>query len=130
MQSTVLHLLASILDTAKGHADALRVAADHLAYLHEELEDMRAPAYDIPTAIQILQTGRLCYAWRSAQYYPALHCRCEPSCSHSTCSSACSNAQAYILSLITGTAGSALSLVTGLAGSALSVHAPQQRCQL
>ena len=56
-QSKVLREAGRIMDITKAHADAMRVAADHLAYLHNELEDMRAPAYDVATALEVLQTG-------------------------------------------------------------------------
>lgn len=59
MQAKVVGEAGKILDIAKGHADAMRVAADHIAYLHNELEDTRAPAYDVATALEILQTGQL-----------------------------------------------------------------------
>jgi hypothetical protein len=48
-----------ILDVAARQANACRDAADQLAYLHGELEDTRVPAYDVPTALEVLQTGML-----------------------------------------------------------------------
>ena len=46
-----------LLDVAARQAGACREAADQLAFLHAELEDARAPAYDVHTALHVLQTG-------------------------------------------------------------------------
>ncbi|KAK9792764.1 hypothetical protein WJX73_010263 [Symbiochloris irregularis] len=56
-RAKVLREAGRVLDITHGHAEAMRMAADHLAFLHNELEDTRAPAYDVPTALEILQTG-------------------------------------------------------------------------
>ncbi len=46
-----------VLDVAARHAGAMREAADQLAFLHGELEALRAPAWDVPTAADVLLTG-------------------------------------------------------------------------
>lgn len=46
-----------VSDVAKGHADACRQAADSLHELQAELSALRAPIYDVPTALDILETG-------------------------------------------------------------------------
>ena len=46
-----------VLGAAKRQADAMRGAADHLAYLHAELQGSAAPIYDVPTAFEVQQTG-------------------------------------------------------------------------
>ena len=46
-----------MLGAAKRQADAMRSAADHLAFLHAELQGSAAPLYDVPTAFEVLQTG-------------------------------------------------------------------------
>eukprot|EP00884_Botryococcus_braunii_P008502 jgi/Botrbrau1/17653/Bobra.0166s0081.1 len=46
-----------VLDVASGHAAACRDSADQLAYLHGEAELLRAPAYDVHTAQDVLQSG-------------------------------------------------------------------------
>ncbi|KAK9826373.1 hypothetical protein WJX81_004551 [Elliptochloris bilobata] len=46
-----------VLDVAARHAGACREAADQLAFLHGELEALRAPAWDVPTAADVLLTG-------------------------------------------------------------------------
>jgi hypothetical protein len=46
-----------LLDVAARHADALRDAADQLAYVRGELGDGAAPPYDVPTALHVLQRG-------------------------------------------------------------------------
>ena len=67
--------MGRILDVAARQANACRDAADQLAYLHGELEDTRVPAYDVPTALEVLQTGTLpapqpsCYR-RAALFTP------------------------------------------------------------
>lgn len=48
-----------VLDVAARHAGACREAADQLAFLHAELEALRAPAWDVPTAADVLLTGAL-----------------------------------------------------------------------
>ena len=35
----------------------MRNAADHLAFLHAELQGSAAPSYDVPTAFEVQQTG-------------------------------------------------------------------------
>ncbi|GMH32875.1 hypothetical protein BSKO_00709 [Bryopsis sp. KO-2023] len=42
---------------AGGHSDAFRFAADHMAYLHEELMHLAIPAFDVHTAWEVLTTG-------------------------------------------------------------------------
>ena len=42
-----------------------RDAADQLAYLYGELEDVKAPLYDVPTAVQVLETG--VWQWRGGR---------------------------------------------------------------
>lgn len=59
MQARVVAEVGRILDVAARQANACRDAADQLAYLHGELEDSRVPAYDVPTALEVLQTGML-----------------------------------------------------------------------
>ncbi|CAD7695460.1 unnamed protein product [Ostreobium quekettii] len=39
------------------HSDSFRAAADSLAYLHEELQEIAIPAYDVHTAWETLTTG-------------------------------------------------------------------------
>ncbi|BDA50233.1 probable mediator of RNA polymerase II transcription subunit 14 at N-terminal half [Coccomyxa sp. Obi] len=56
-KARVVAEVGRILDVAARQANACRDAADQLAYLHGELEDGRVPAYDVPTALEILQTG-------------------------------------------------------------------------
>jgi len=46
-----------VLDVAARHAGAMREAADQLAFLHGELEALRAPAWNVPTAADVLLTG-------------------------------------------------------------------------
>ena len=46
-----------VLGAAKRQADAMRNAADHLAFLHAELQGSAAPSYDVPTAFEVQQTG-------------------------------------------------------------------------
>ena len=48
-----------MLGAAKRQAEAMRSAADHLAFLHAELGGSAAPIYDVPTAFEVLQTGAL-----------------------------------------------------------------------
>ena len=48
-----------MLGAAKRQAEAMRSAADHLAFLHAELAGSAAPVYDVPTAFEVLQTGEL-----------------------------------------------------------------------
>lgn len=52
-----------LLEVAANHGSALRDAADQLAYLWGELEDAKAPAYDVATALHVLETG----GWRSGR---------------------------------------------------------------
>lgn len=59
LQARVVAEVGRILDVAARQANACRDAADQLAYLHGELEDTRVPAYDVPTALEVLQTGML-----------------------------------------------------------------------
>ncbi|CAL8465259.1 g4794 [Coccomyxa elongata] len=56
-KARVVAEVGRILDVAARQANACRDAADQLAYLHGELEDSRVPAYDVPTALEVLQTG-------------------------------------------------------------------------
>lgn len=49
--------LAFIVQDAANHGSALRDTADQLAFLYGELEDFKAPLYDVPTALQLLETG-------------------------------------------------------------------------
>ncbi|KAK9903582.1 hypothetical protein WJX75_009266 [Coccomyxa subellipsoidea] len=56
-KARVVAEVGRILDVAARQANACRDAADQLAYLHGELEDTRVPAYDAPTALEVLQTG-------------------------------------------------------------------------
>lgn len=56
-QAPALAACAKVLDVAARHADACRESADQLAYLHGEAELLRAPAYDVPTAQDVLQSG-------------------------------------------------------------------------
>jgi hypothetical protein len=46
-----------VLEVADSHATAFRDTADQLAYLHGELEALKSPAYDLATAVHVLQTG-------------------------------------------------------------------------
>ncbi|GAB4814308.1 hypothetical protein N2152v2_001354 [Parachlorella kessleri] len=46
-----------LLEVASSHTSALRDAADQVAYLWGELEDGKAPLYDVPTAVQVLESG-------------------------------------------------------------------------
>ena len=50
-----------LLEVASNHGAALRDAADQLHYLWGELEEAKAPAYDVPTAVHVLETG----GWRA-----------------------------------------------------------------
>ena len=56
-QARVVAEVGRALDVAARQADACREAADQLAFLHGELEDGRAPAYDVHSALEVLQTG-------------------------------------------------------------------------
>lgn len=49
--------VARIFDVAARQGSACSDAADQLAYLHAELQDSRAPPYDVATALEIQQTG-------------------------------------------------------------------------
>ncbi|KAK9805588.1 hypothetical protein WJX72_006563 [[Myrmecia] bisecta] len=46
-----------VLDVTARHAHTLSEAADKLVELHEELENTRTPIFDVPTALDVLQTG-------------------------------------------------------------------------
>ena len=56
-QARVVAEVGRLLDVAARQAGACREAADQLAFLHAELEDARTPAYDVHTALHVLQTG-------------------------------------------------------------------------
>jgi hypothetical protein len=49
-----------VLQVAAAHSAAFRDAADQLAFLYAELEDLKAPPYDVPSAALVLQTGEKC----------------------------------------------------------------------
>ena len=58
-QARVVAEVGRALDGAARQADACREAADQLAFLHGELEDGRVPAYDVHSALEVLQTGAM-----------------------------------------------------------------------
>lgn len=45
---------------ATRHATTLRLSAEELYRLYTELEGSKAPVFDIPTALDVLQTGKTC----------------------------------------------------------------------
>ena len=54
----VLERCMALLRACEGYTTSLRVAADGMAFLHDDVRDMRQPRYDIDTAIQILGRGK------------------------------------------------------------------------
>ena len=57
MQAKAVREAGRIVDAATRHTGALRSSADELYRLHQELEASKAPVFDIPTALDVLQTG-------------------------------------------------------------------------
>ena len=49
--------VSNILEKAASHANTLRDAADQLYHQHNDPFLIRAPAHDVPTALDVLQTG-------------------------------------------------------------------------
>ena len=49
--------VSKVLEKASFHASTLREAADQLYHQHNDPFLIRAPAHDIPTALEIMQTG-------------------------------------------------------------------------
>ena len=50
--------VSNVLEKAASHANTLRDAADQLYHQHNDPFLIRAPAHDVPTALDVLQTGR------------------------------------------------------------------------
>ncbi len=53
--------VSRVLGTAANHANALRDAADNLAYLHSELEATAVAHHDVATAMHVLQSGEFLF---------------------------------------------------------------------
>ena len=49
--------VSNVLEKAASHANTLRDAADQLYHQHNDPFLIRAPAHDVPTALDVLQTG-------------------------------------------------------------------------
>lgn len=56
-QANAVVEVSKVLEKAAFHADTFREAADQLFHQHNDPFLIRAPAHDIPTALEILQTG-------------------------------------------------------------------------
>ena len=41
------------------HSNSFKTVADSIAYLHEELQELALPSYDVHTAWEVLTTGLL-----------------------------------------------------------------------
>ena len=49
--------VSNVLEEAAAHAGTLREAADQLYHQHNDPALVRAPPYDVNTALDVLQTG-------------------------------------------------------------------------
>ena len=56
-QANAVVEVSKVLEKASFHAATLRDAADQLYHQHNDPFLIRAPAHDVPTALEILQTG-------------------------------------------------------------------------
>lgn len=57
MQAKAVMEVSNLLEKAASHASTLRDAADQLFHQHHDPFLIRAPAHDVPTALDVLQTG-------------------------------------------------------------------------
>ncbi|XP_031380289.1 mediator of RNA polymerase II transcription subunit 14 isoform X1 [Punica granatum] len=56
-QVPLIQYCQQLTSTLSSHATCFTQAADSLFFMHEGLQQARAPAYDVPSAIQVLLTG-------------------------------------------------------------------------
>lgn len=56
-KALAVNACANAWGVAGGHSDAFRIAADHMAYLHEELLHLAIPGFDVHTAWEVLTKG-------------------------------------------------------------------------
>ena len=60
--------VSNVLEKAANHASTLREAADQLYHQHNDPALTRAPIYDVPTALDVLQTGEFLIFFLSLLY--------------------------------------------------------------
>ena len=63
LQTKAVLEVSNVLEKAATHASTLREAADQLFHQHNDPALIRAPTYDVPTALDILQTGVTWSIW-------------------------------------------------------------------
>lgn len=57
MQVPLIHYCQQLASTLSSHDTCFTQAADSLFFMHEGLQQARAPVYDVPSAIEVLLTG-------------------------------------------------------------------------
>lgn len=65
-----MNACAKAWGVASSHSDAFRFAADHMAYLHDELLHLAVPAFDVHTAWEILTTGACALNKEESRFSP------------------------------------------------------------